>query len=230
MDELVPDRAQTITAADVDAAKEALIRSRTTHLDALGQRLKEPRVARVVQAVLLGDAEVPYDTDDFTYTVDLGLIVQAKSGAVIANPLYREVLARELSYRVQSNLAQPWWPWSKPDGKLDVLALVCAFTEWWRENAAVLEERADKDYLEAVPHLVFMAFLQRVVNGGGRITREYAAGRGALDLLLECAGESTFSRSSECWRDTSPMSGSANGGSLRSRGTSTRPASPRGGC
>lgn len=30
-----------------------------------------------------------------------------------------------------------------------------------------------------------MAFLQRIVNGGGRIEREYALGKGALDLLVE---------------------------------------------
>ncbi len=189
VDDLVTDRSTSITAAHIDAAKEALVLSRTTHLDALGERLKEARVARVLQAVLLGDAEVPYETDDFAYTVDLGLIEKTKSGATIANPLYREVLARELSYRTQANLPAPWWPWSRPDGTLDVPALVAAFTDWWREHAAVLEERANPDYLEAVPHLVFMAFLQRVVNGGGRITREYAAGRGALDLLLEYAGE-----------------------------------------
>ena len=64
-----------------------------------------------------------------------------------------------------------------------------AFLEWWQENAPIIEERADKDCLEAAPHIVFMAFLQRVVNGGGRITREYAADRGALDILLEYAGE-----------------------------------------
>jgi hypothetical protein len=185
--ERVTDRA--ITVADIDAAKEALVLARTTHLDALGQRLKEARVARVIQAVLLGDAEVPYDSDDYTYCVDLGLIADDTGGAAIANPLYREVLARQLSYQTQRNLPQPWWTWARPDGTLDVPALVGAFIEWWRENAAILDERANRDYLEAVPHLVFMAFLQRVVNGGGRITREYAAGRGALDLLLEYEGE-----------------------------------------
>jgi hypothetical protein len=29
-----------------------------------------------------------------------------------------------------------------------------------------------------------MAFLQRIVNGGGRIDREYVLGKGALDLLV----------------------------------------------
>lgn len=185
----VIDRSVPITAAHIDAAKEALVLARTTHLDALGQRLKEPRVSRVVQAVMLGDMPIPYASDDYTYTVDLGLIAYTVDGAVIANPLYREVLARELSYEVQLNLPRPGWTWARPDGTLNVPALVDAFTEWWRQSAAVLEERSEAGYREAVPHLVFMAFLQRVVNGGGRITREYAAGRGALDLLVEYQGE-----------------------------------------
>jgi hypothetical protein len=36
-----------------------------------------------------------------------------------------------------------------------------------------------------VPHLALCAFLQRVVNGGGRVHREFATGRGAIDLLVE---------------------------------------------
>jgi Holliday junction resolvase-like predicted endonuclease len=35
---------------------------------------------------------------------------------------------------------------------------------------------------------MLMAFLQRIVNGGGRIEREYALGRGALDLVIEWQG------------------------------------------
>jgi hypothetical protein len=41
------------------------------------------------------------------------------------------------------------------------------------------------NYTEAFPHLLLMAFLQRVLNGGGRIDREYAAGRGRMDLSVE---------------------------------------------
>jgi len=36
----------------------------------------------------------------------------------------------------------------------------------------------------ALAHLSFMAFLQRVVNGGGQVMREYAAGRKAIDLVV----------------------------------------------
>jgi hypothetical protein len=35
---------------------------------------------------------------------------------------------------------------------------------------------------------MMMAFLQRIVNGGGRVEREYALGRRALDLVVEWRG------------------------------------------
>jgi hypothetical protein len=38
--------------------------------------------------------------------------------------------------------------------------------------------------LEVAPQLVLMAFLQRIVNGGGFVTREYGVGRGRIDLLV----------------------------------------------
>ena len=40
------------------------------------------------------------------------------------------------------------------------------------------------DYAEAGPQLLLQAFLQRVVNGGGYIDREYGLGRRRTDLLI----------------------------------------------
>ena len=184
--ELRPDPAQLVDTATIDEARERLILARTTHLDALAQRLKEPRVARVVQAVLLGDSpmSIDYGHDDFQYTVDLGLVRRARDGAEIANPLYREILARQLSYNVQESLPRPRWRWQRPDGGLDMAVIVDQFLRWWRENAAILEQYSDRGYVEAVPHLAFMGFLQKVVNGGGTIHREFAANRGRVDLLV----------------------------------------------
>lgn len=182
------DPTERITAKHIDEAKERLILSRTTHLDSLGYRLREERVARVVRAVLLGDTEIPYGDDDYLYCLDLGLLANSATGAVPANPIYQEVLARELTTERQMNLPAPWWRWQLPSGALDMPGLIDAFVEWWRENAEIVETNAPRGYLEAVAHLTFMAFVQRVVNGGGRVFREYAAGRQALDLLVEYAG------------------------------------------
>jgi len=41
------------------------------------------------------------------------------------------------------------------------------------------------DYREAAPQLLMQAFLQRIINGGGRIGREYGLGRKRTDLFIE---------------------------------------------
>ncbi len=178
----------TVTADHIDAAKETLILSRTTHLDSLGYKLREERIAPILEAILLGEDDIPYESDDFQYVVDLGLVRRGRGGAEVANPLYREVLVRQLSYNVQENLGLPWWPWRTPEGALDMPALMTEFQEWWREHAETLRNRAKTSYTEAVAHLAFNGFLQRVVNGGGRVTREYGAGRHRIDMLVEFGG------------------------------------------
>jgi RecB family endonuclease NucS len=65
--------------------------------------------------------------------------------------------------------------------------LMKEFQKFWRRNADVWEQKSD--YSEAFPHLLLMAFLQRILNGGGRIEREYAAGRGRMDLAVEYNGK-----------------------------------------
>jgi hypothetical protein len=174
-----------ITAADMDRAKEALVLSRTTHLDNLVHRLHDPRVARIMRPVLLGERPPDDVMDDIQYAIDLGLLERDSEGYEVANPLYREVLARSLSEGTQHALPVPWWPWKRPDGHLDFPALMDAFLVWWRGQGDLLVDQANAGWREAATHLAFMGFLQRVVNGGGHITREYASGRGRLDLLVE---------------------------------------------
>jgi hypothetical protein len=83
-------------------------------------------------------------------------------------------------------IPKPEWKWAKPDGTLDMDALLHNFQDFWRNNSETWEEMSD--FTEAFPHLLLMAFLQRVANGEGRIEREYAAGRGRMDLAVEYKG------------------------------------------
>jgi hypothetical protein len=74
------------------------------------------------------------------------------------------------------------------DGKnLDMSALLKEFQQFWRENAAIWTERYE--YKEAAPHLILQAFLQRVLNGGAEIIREFALGRGRVDICVRYAGK-----------------------------------------
>jgi hypothetical protein len=176
------DRSQPITAQSIQDAKEELILRRVTHLDQLADKLREPRVRLVVEALLVGDQEpsaIP--PDDLAYVRDLGL-VKTEGQIRIANPIYREVIPRELTYGTQLTISeQPAW-YILPDGRLDLPKLLAAFQQFFREHSESWLERFD--YREAGPQLLLQAFLQRIINGGGRVDREYGLGRRRTDLLI----------------------------------------------
>ena len=175
------DRSCTIEVDDVHAAREELILSRRTHLDQLAHKLEEARVRRVVEPLLSG-GEARHEIRDLEYVRDLGLI-DGNQPPRIANPIYREVVPRELGYILQSSLDQnPAW-YVDDDGRLDMTNLLSAFRTFFGEHAEHWLERFG-DYPEAGPQLILQAYLQRVVNGGGRIEREYGLGRGRTDLLV----------------------------------------------
>jgi len=119
--------------------------------------------------------------DDLEYLRDLGL-VGLSAPLAIANPIYREVIPRQLIYTTEQMTAHETAWYVRADGTLDVNKLLHAFQEFFREHAEHWVERFQ--YKEAGPQLLLQAFLQRVVNGGGRIEREYGLGRRRTDLLI----------------------------------------------
>ena len=176
-----------VTAADIETAKEEIIRERGTHVDSLMMRLKEERIRRVVEPVMLGEGNYLSEIDDdYRYVIDLGLMRENENHALVpGNPMYGEIMLRYLSASEQKRFYNDYRTpfWLKADGSLDIMALMVEFQKFWRENAESYKDIYG--YKEAVPHLVMMAFLQRVVNGGGRIFREMALGSTRLDLCVE---------------------------------------------
>ena len=179
------DRSISVTGEHMRAAKERLIRARATHLDQLTDKLKEPRVQRVMEPIVAG---LPFDMtvppDDFEYVVDLGLIVSDDSGFRISNAIYLEVIPRELNWVLEQGFktSHDRLQFIAPDGTLLMDKLLTQFVIFFRENSEHWVERFS--YKEAGPHLILQAFLQRVINGGGRIGREYGLGRMRTDLLI----------------------------------------------
>ncbi len=180
---LAPNLSRPVTEQDVDQAKEILIQRRDTHLDSLAERLREPRVRQIIEPMLAGGLLPDIPEDDRRFVVDLGLVRTGAGGALeIANPIYREVIPRVLAGSIQASLGMVQPTWLKPDGALDPDRLLKAFLEFWREHGEVLLKASP--YHEVAPQLVMMAFMHRVVNGGGTVHREYAIGRGRVDLLV----------------------------------------------
>ncbi len=179
----IQDRTQQITKETLENAREELIKRRDTHLDVLIDRLQEDRVRTIIDAIITGDKKLSgIPTDDISYCIDLGLLSYHAKGLEIANPIYKEIIPRELTYSKQKGIVQETIWYQNPDKSLNMQKLFTEFTQFYREGFdAWIQSIA---YQESGPHLLLMAFLQRIINGGGKIHREYELGRKRVDLLV----------------------------------------------
>lgn len=180
------DRSVVITPEMIYRAQENIIYRRDTHIDILINKLNEPRVKRVIEPMLANsenadDSLIP--TDDIQYVEDMGLIKRERGKPRrIANGIYREIIPRELTWSTQDSLPQqPQW-YQNADNSLNMEKLLLDFQQFFRQNADSWIGKFD--YAEAGPQLLLQAFLQRIVNGGGYIDREYGLGRKRTDLLI----------------------------------------------
>jgi hypothetical protein len=185
------DYSQSITAEMAKTAIHTIIIRRDTHIDSLLERLKEERVRSIIEPLIYGGFIQTVLSDDYQYVVDLGLIKEYNYRIVPSNPIYAEIMIRTLTSEAQTDLIaeKPNLTISRymKDGKVNVNHLLTDFQQFWRENSDIWIEKIL--YKEAAPHLILQAFLQRVINGGGDIIREMAAGTGRLDLGVVYEGK-----------------------------------------
>ena len=188
--QLKKDYSKIITAEMVSEAIKTIILRRDVHIDQLLDKLKEPRVQKVIEPMILGKGEnSDRMSDDFNYVKDLGLIRLENKTVVAGNPIYGEVIIRTLNYNEQASLetCEQFSEYEMPkyykNNSVDMSLMLQDFQQFWRENSDVWQERFQ--YKEAAPHLILQAFLQRVFNGGGDVRREMAIGKDRLDLCID---------------------------------------------
>jgi len=185
---LQSDDAQAIKSSHIFQAVQTIIERRDTHIDSLLERLNEERVQRILTPVITGDP-VGFDMmdDDYQYVIDLGLIRTNQGKISISNPVYEDVVIRKLSSAPQMSMDSNGFPPGLPhyvhNKKVQMKKLLTDFQSFWRENSSIWTEKYH--YKEAAPHLILLAFLQRVINHGGTIRRELASGRGRLDICIQ---------------------------------------------
>jgi AAA domain len=197
--ELVTDRSTPILPEHIDHAKETLIERQDTHLDSLAERLREPRIRSIVEPMLAGTSPGELLPDDIRFATDLGLLRQSTMGGLeVANPIYREIIVRELAASTRAALPVIAPTWLTPEGRIDPSRLLDAFVAFWRQHGEPL--LGTSPYHEIAPHIVLMAFLHRVVNGGGTIEREYAIGRGRMDIVVR-HGPDVWAIELKVWHD-----------------------------
>lgn len=203
VEELVKDLSKPILASHIEEAKEILIQRRQVHLDQLTDKLQTSRVRSVIEPILAGGSLDDIPIDDLEYVMDLGLVERRNGHDVsIANPIYKEIIPRVLATSAQASIPRISPTWLNPDGGLNPTKLVDAFLAFWREHGQPLLKSAP--YHEIAPHLVMMAYLHRVVNGGGTIDREYAIGSGKMDLYVRYGKDESLIQMAmelKVWRD-----------------------------
>ncbi|MDH6105970.1 ATP-binding protein, partial [Anabaenopsis tanganyikae CS-531] len=199
---LAEDTNIPITVDLINQAKDILIQRQDTHLDSLAERLREDRVKAIIQPMLGGEELGNVPDDDLRYVLDLGLCNRDRGGGIeIANPIYKEVFPKTLANVTIASLTSVQPTWLTPTGKLDAIALLESFLDFWRQHGEPLFRSTP--YPEIAPHLVLMAFLHRVVNGGGSLEREYAIGSGRMDICLRY-GDVVLGMELKVWKQGKP--------------------------
>jgi hypothetical protein len=180
------DRTKTITQQDIIKSKENLILRRDTHIDQLYKQLEDDRVKKVIEPMLKTEnLPMNISDNDIQYTLDLGLIKKTRNGLEILNAIYSEIIPRELTSITQLNLQSNYrseWYINKETGLLEIDKLLSEFQKFYRKNSEHWLQGIS--YTEAGPQLLLQAFLQRIINGGGCIEREYGLGRRRVDLYI----------------------------------------------
>ncbi len=201
-EELVKDRNQPIEVNHIEQAKELLIQRRQTHLDQLTDKLRQPRIRNVIEPILAGESHEKIPLDDIEYVIDLGLCrLDERGGLTIANPIYREVIPRVLLIPTRASLPMIAPSWLTIDGTLDIQRLLASFLQFWRQHGQPLLRSVH--YHEIAPHIVLMAYLDRVCNGVGQLTCEYAVGSDRMDLYLRY-GQVRLAIELKVWREGKP--------------------------
>jgi len=185
------DYSQPVTRNLIEQAIQNIILERGTHFDSLMRKLRMPRIRKIIEPLIQGEEYIDRTTDDYLYTRDLGLIREIDGRTEAANPIYAEMIVRALNQGVQDSIKNTYREFAPPrylqGGRLDMDFLIKDFQSYWRENSEIWKKKYKTElyeYDEAAGHLVVQAFLQRVINGGGKIIREMALGTKRADLCV----------------------------------------------
>lgn len=178
------DYSRPLTFAHIVEARRELIRRRDTHLENLADRLKEPAIKTVTEAVISGEFLEPGKLrDDLTRAREIGL-VNGDPPVKFANPIYAETVFRTLNYSYQISFHPDMADPKKyiKSGRLLMEPLLSVFQEFYRRHAEVWLEKFD--FREIGRQMLFTAFLQRIVGADGLIECDTAAGSGRCEVLV----------------------------------------------
>jgi hypothetical protein len=184
-----------ITANIIDESAERLIKRKDTHIDSLMERLKEPRVIKVMDAVFAGTYSLASPmSDDRRYCLDLGLVEEYhKYNLRPTNPIYAEAMSGaitdEIQYALRASLEKLVANLKWTDGQMLLITdLLKEFQNYWCKHSdsfqKLLSDCIANKLDDATYAFILLTFLQRVVKSDAKVDCEYAEGRGAMGICV----------------------------------------------
>jgi DNA polymerase III delta prime subunit len=182
-------RKEPITAVEIERARDLVLERRGGLIDEIAERMQDQKLKTLLEQIAVGSArDRDLSPDELRVAMDLGVVKRAADGRpVLANPIWLNLVGRLMPNSVRSVFPTGQPTWVTPEGRLDPDRLLEAFLDFWRKHGDALFSSAP--YGELSP-LVLTAFLNRVIKSGGLIEREYALGRGRMDVCIRQGGMS----------------------------------------
>ena len=177
-EELLPERAdKNWHVGDIDEAARRLIHSTrsNTNFDSLIKNLENhPKLYELVYSILLEGKMIPYNIHH--PGIGLGVlfgILRNGEGLNIHNRIYAEVIYNYMSVKALTELerAEDYTLQARyllPGNALDMELVLRSFQQYMRQEHSA----KDRDFLERHGRLVFLAFLNPILNGKGHTFKE----------------------------------------------------------
>jgi hypothetical protein len=152
------DFSKVITAVDIKRSSNDIILRKDAHFESLIDRLREPRVRKVVEHVIIGTGSFPrtISQDDIQYVINLGILKKDPDKNVsyrASNPIYGELIFRAMSWDIQRSIPETFENQWMDGKRLDMEGLLKAFQVYWRENSEASEKAETKENeMEDVVH------------------------------------------------------------------------------
>ena len=190
MDEdIMPKKAERVwTEFDIETAADKLIKAprSTTNFDTLIKNLEnDAELYRLVYKLVIENEHFNYNIHDplIHFALQHGIVSEGPEGLMIQNRIYREIIANYMTSKTMTSGQSLYIGTSEPyllaNNALDMRKVLLKFQELMHIEYSecvphhhALRDKKDDSFIERNGRLIFLAFLQPIINGKGHAFKE----------------------------------------------------------
>jgi hypothetical protein len=185
VEEIVPDREQKIVPEHAEEAIQILANSRNMNFESLFKNARHPDIFPIVVGLLMGSYFRYNMLDDDIYLgVKYGIFAKGNHHLMIANAIYAQVLYQHFEKQLKAfdlNSLMERNNFEDVDGRLNFSTVLEKFQIFMKAKGASVVKHPE--FREATAQLLFLSYLDLLVNDKGWTFKEVHSGEGRIDVL-----------------------------------------------